>query len=96
MSETKDQNLTPEEIKSRKEKYITFITEQIPSLELQLKYETLRTSITEMQVRRSELELRGIQIAMAMNPEPDESSSESESTSVEDTPKKDRVLKRDK
>ena len=72
--------LTPEEIKERKEKLLNYYQEQIEFLNTQLEYETLLTNVEEQRAKRIQMQAA---IASFLSPESEEE--------VEDKP---RTLKR--
>ncbi len=55
MEENKE--LTPEEVKERKEKLIQYYTEQVDFLTVQLEYETLVTAIEEQRAKRVQFQV---------------------------------------
>lgn len=55
MEENKE--LTPEEVKERKEKLIQYYTEQVEFLTVQLEYETLVTAIEEQRAKRVQFQV---------------------------------------
>lgn len=50
---SKNQQMSPEEIKKHQEELISFYSEQIPLLKLRKEYEELQTEIQELQTRRT-------------------------------------------
>lgn len=55
MEENKE--LTPEEVKERKEKLVQYYTEQVDFLTVQLEYETLVTAIEEQRAKRLQFQV---------------------------------------
>jgi len=55
MEENKE--LTPEEVKERKEKLVQYYTEQVEFLTVQLEYETLVTNIEEQRAKRLQFQV---------------------------------------
>lgn len=55
MEENKE--LTPEEVKERKEKLVQYYTEQVEFLTVQLEYETLVTAIEEQRAKRLQFQV---------------------------------------
>lgn len=61
--------LTPEEIKERKEKLLTYYQEQIEFLTTQLEYETLLTNVEEQRAKRIQMQAA---IASFLSPQEEE------------------------
>ena len=61
--------LTPEEIKERKEKLLNYYQEQIEFLTKQLEYETLLTNVEEQRAKRIQMQAA---IASFLSPESEE------------------------
>ena len=55
MEENKE--LTPEEVKERKERFTQYYTEQVEFLTVQLQYETLVTDIEEQRAKRLQFQV---------------------------------------
>ena len=60
-----NENLSPEELATKKEEMLQFYTESMPYLEAQLKYEEMLSKIDEMRFKRTQIQM---QYAMMMNP----------------------------
>lgn len=67
MEENKE--LTPEEVKERKEKLIQYYTEQVEFLTVQLEYETLVTQIEEQRAKRLQFQ---VMVANMLAPDEEE------------------------
>lgn len=67
MEENKE--LTPEEVKERKEKLVQYYTEQVEFLTVQLEYETLVTQIEEQRAKRLQYQ---VMVANMLADEPEE------------------------
>lgn len=67
MEENKE--LTPEEVKERKEKLTQYYTEQVQFLTVQLEYETLVTQIEEQRAKRLQYQ---VMVANMLADEPEE------------------------
>ena len=67
MDENKE--LTPEEVKERKEKLAQYYTEQVEFLTVQLEYETLVTQIEEQRAKRLQYQ---VMVANMLAEEPEE------------------------
>lgn len=70
MEENKE--LTPEEVKERKEKLVQYYTEQVEFLTVQLEYETLVTQIEEQRAKRLQYQVM-VANMLAEDPEEEES-----------------------
>lgn len=71
MEENKE--LTPEEVKERKEKLVQYYTEQVEFLTVQLEYETLVTQIEEQRAKRLQYQ---VMVANMLADEPEEQEEE--------------------
>lgn len=71
MEENKE--LTPEEVKERKEKLVQYYTEQVEFLTVQLEYETLVTQIEEQRAKRLQYQ---VMVANMLADEPEEEEEE--------------------
>lgn len=67
MEENKE--LTPEEVKERKEKLTQYYTEQVEFLTVQLQYETLVTDIEEQRAKRLQFQ---VMVANMLAPDEEE------------------------
>jgi len=67
MEENKE--LTPEEVKERKEKLVQYYTEQVEFLTVQLEYESLVTQIEEQRAKRLQYQ---VMVANMLADEPEE------------------------
>jgi hypothetical protein len=67
MDENKE--LTPEEVKERKEKLVQYYTEQVEFLTVQLEYETLVTQIEEQRAKRLQFQ---VMVANMLAPDEEE------------------------
>jgi hypothetical protein len=67
MEENKE--LTPEEVKERKEKLVQYYTEQVEFLAVQLEYETLVTNIEEQRAKRLQFQ---VMVANMLAPDTEE------------------------
>tara|TARA_R100001480_G_scaffold104709_1_gene107338 strand:+ start:213 stop:476 length:264 start_codon:yes stop_codon:yes gene_type:complete len=70
------ENLSPEELKQKKEDMLTFYTESMPYLEAQLKYESMLSEIDETRLKRAQIQMAYAQ--MMAPPEPEDPVSEPE------------------
>jgi hypothetical protein len=73
MEENKE--LTPEEVKERKDKLVQYYTEQVEFLAVQLEYETLVTNIEEQRAKRLQFQ---VMVANMLAPDTEEDSVEEE------------------
>jgi hypothetical protein len=64
-----NKELTPEEVKERKEKLAQYYTEQVEFLTVQLQYETLVTDIEEQRAKRLQFQ---VMVANMLAPDDDE------------------------
>jgi hypothetical protein len=64
-----NKELTPEEVKERKEKLTQYYTEQVQFLTVQLEYETLVTQIEEQRAKRLQYQ---VMVANMLAEEPEE------------------------
>jgi hypothetical protein len=67
MDENKE--LTPEEVKDRKEKLVQYYSEQVEFLTVQLEYETLVTQIEEQRAKRLQFQ---VMVANMLAPDEEE------------------------
>ena len=67
MEENKE--LTPEEVKERKEKLVQYYAEQVEFLTVQLEYETLVTQIEEQRAKRLQFQ---VMVANMLAPDEEE------------------------
>jgi hypothetical protein len=67
MEENKE--LTPEEVKERKEKLVQYYSEQVEFLTVQLEYETLVTQIEEQRAKRLQFQ---VMVANMLAPDEEE------------------------
>lgn len=67
MEENKE--LTPEEVKERKDKLVQYYTEQVEFLTVQLEYETLVTNIEEQRAKRLQFQ---VMVANMLAPDTEE------------------------
>ncbi len=67
MDENKE--LTPEEVKERKEKLVQYYAEQVEFLTVQLEYETLVTQIEEQRAKRLQFQ---VMVANMLAPDEEE------------------------
>jgi hypothetical protein len=67
MDENKE--LTPEEVKERKEKLVQYYSEQVEFLTVQLEYETLVTQIEEQRAKRLQFQ---VMVANMLAPDEEE------------------------
>jgi hypothetical protein len=72
MSENTNQEPTAEEIKAYKNNMLKFYGEQIPFLESQKRYETLKADIEEAKYRQLENRLKFIQLQLSVQENPEE------------------------
>ncbi len=82
------ENLSPEELKAKKEEMLQFYKESMPYLEAQLNYETKLSEIDEMRLKRTQIQMAYAQ--MMAPPEDDTIPQPPESA-----PKKKRTLKKE-
>jgi hypothetical protein len=73
MEENKE--LTPEEVRERKDKLVQYYTEQVEFLAVQLEYETLVTNIEEQRAKRLQFQ---VMVANMLAPDTEEDSVEEE------------------
>jgi hypothetical protein len=71
MEENKE--LTPEEVKERKEKLVQYYTDQVEFLTVQLEYETLVTAIEEQRAKRVQYQ---VMVANMLAGEPEDEEEE--------------------
>lgn len=71
MEENKE--LTPEEVKERKEKLVQYYTDQVEFLTVQLEYETLVTAIEEQRAKRLQYQ---VMVANMLAGEPEDEEEE--------------------
>lgn len=71
MEENKE--LTPEEVKERKEKLVQYYAEQVEFLTVQLEYETLVTQIEEQRAKRLQYQ---VMVANMLADEPEDTEEE--------------------
>jgi hypothetical protein len=72
MSENTNQEPTAEEIKAYKNNMLKFYEEQMPFLESQKRYETLKADIEEAKYRQLENRLKFIQLQLSVQEKPEE------------------------
>ena len=72
MSEQTNQEPTAEEILAYKNNMLKFYEEQMPFLESQKKYETLKADIEEAKYRQLENRLKFIQLQLSVQEKPEE------------------------
>tara|TARA_R100001509_G_C4749751_1_gene175979 strand:- start:332 stop:598 length:267 start_codon:yes stop_codon:yes gene_type:complete len=82
------ENLSPEELKQKKEEMLQFYKESMPYLDAQLEYETRLSEIDEMRLKRTQIQMAYAQ--MMAPPEDDEAP-----MPPEPAPKKKRTLKKE-
>lgn len=70
-SSIQEENLSPEEIKERRDKITKFYKDHIPHLKVQQEYEELLTSIEELRAKRLQAQIFMAQ-AMSSQEEPSE------------------------
>lgn len=73
MEENKE--LTPEEVKERKEKLVQYYAEQVEFLTVQLEYETLVTQIEEQRAKRLQYQ---VMVANMLADEPEDTEEEAQ------------------
>ncbi len=82
------ENLSPEELKVKKEEMLQFYKESMPYLEAQLDYEKMLSEIDEMRLKRTQIQMAYAQ--MMAPPEDD-----GVPMPPEEAPKKKRTLKKE-